>query len=233
MDGRWSSDRPDMPQRVRALAGRMASRTRSPRAVMVVVGLIAVVLVSAIAVSMARTSNPGQAATAGDPVPPTVAPTSVSPDEPVVTTPPSPSGSPSKSPSKSAKPGTAGEAPEDPPGGGSGDSGGSDDGDGAEAPPPAPKKTNPPTTSTASRPEAFGAWWASEGKYTAKWERPADDGGLTITGYVVKKCSGETLKNVGSGTFRVDINHPSLTCVTVQAINAKGAGQTAYFDGIK
>ena len=227
MNGRWSSDRPDMPQRVRLLAGRMASRTRSPRAVMVVAGLIAVVLVSAMAVSMTRTDNPGQAATAGqpEPLPPTVAAPSADPSTSAAPS-ASPSGSPSKSPSKSAKTGSGGEAPHTP---GDSDTGGDEGSDDA----PEPKKTKPPATTTPSRPEAFGAWWASEGKYSAKWERPADDGGLSITGYVVKKCDGTTLKTVGPGTFRVDISHPSLTCMTVQAINAKGAGQTAYFDGIK
>lgn len=224
MNGRWSDDRPDMPQRMRLLAGRMALRTRSPRAVMTVVGLIAIVLVSAIAVSMMGTSPPaGQAATAGQPELPAIAAPAVDPS--TSTAPPaSPSGSPSPSPSKSTKPGVGGEAPGTPVG---------TDGDEDTGDAPEPKKTKPPATTTPSRPEAFGAWWASEGKYTAKWERPADDGGLSITGYVVKKCDGTTLKSVGSGTFRVDISHPSIDCLTVQAVNAKGAGQTAYFDGIE
>lgn len=231
MNGRWSNDRPDMPQRMRLLAGRMALRTRSPRAVMVVVGLIAIVLVSAIAMSMMRTNSPGQAATAGQPLPPTMA-APAEDDAPASTAPSvSPSSSPSPSPSKSSKPGGRGEAPHTP-GDAEGDDGDAGDaGDAGDS--PEPKKTKPPATTTPSRPEAFGAWWASEGKYSAKWERPSDDGGLSITGYVVKKCDGTTLKTVGSGTFRVDISHPSLTCVTVQAINSKGAGQTAYFDGIK
>lgn len=223
MNGRWSSDRPDMPQRMRLLAGRMASRTRSPRAVVVVVGLIAVVLVSAIAVSMMQTNSPGQAATAGQPIPPTLAAPPAADDLPSSAAPSaSPSSSPSPSPSKSGKPGGGGEAAHTP---GDTEADAGDD--------PEPKTTKPPATTTPSRPEAFGAWWASEGKYSAKWERPADDGGLSITGYVVKKCDGTTLKTVGSGTFRVDISHPSIDCLTVQAINAKGAGQTAYFDGVK
>ncbi|MEV0646872.1 hypothetical protein AB0I28_16565 [Phytomonospora sp. NPDC050363] len=234
MDGRWNRDRPDMPQRVRLMAGRVASRTRSPGAVLAVIGLVAVVLVSAIVISMTRATTPGQAAAADYPPPPVVeAPllpseTSASPPPEVSST--SPSAKPSKS--SSPKPGQAGEAADDDSGNDSGGDSGGDSGD----PAPEPKSTTKPpaeSTSTPSRPEAFGAWWASPGKYTAKWERPSNNGGLAITGYVLRKCGGAELARVGAGTFRVDVYHSSITCMTVQAINAKGEGRTAYFDNIK
>ncbi|GLZ76502.1 hypothetical protein Afil01_13090 [Actinorhabdospora filicis] len=215
MDGRWSHDR-TMPQRLRALAARLGSRSRSGRAVLVAAGLVALVLVVAIGLAAMRPDAPGRAASAGEPS-----------REPSTTAPVTPSASPSASPSPSSSPSASSESPK------------KDDGDGGgdkpvdkPKPPVSDPKPPPRDVTTPSRPTKFGAWEADDGRYTAKWEYPEDDGGSPVTGYVLKKCNGTVLKRVGAGTYRTDILHPDLDCITVQAINAEGEGQTAQYDDI-
>lgn len=216
MDGRWHHDR-TMPQRLRTLAARLGGRSRSGRTALLAAGLVALVLVVAIGAALTRSETP----TAAQPPAPSPSPSASS-----VLSPPVVADSPSPSPTKTTQGPTKAPPTTNP-----GDAGGHEP-DPQPKPPASTPKSPPKPISAPTRPEAFGVWGADTGKYTAKWEYPASDGGSRVTAYVVRKCDGTQLARVGSGTFRVDIYHPHLDCVTVQAVNAKGEGQTAQDDTI-
>ncbi|GAA4917363.1 hypothetical protein LX16_3913 [Stackebrandtia albiflava] len=92
-----------------------------------------------------------------------------------------------------------------------------------------PDDSAPESVTVPSHPTLFGAWWAGDGRYAAKWETPADDGGADILGYLVTDCSGNHLAGVDSYTFDVEVYRDSLDCMSVQAFNVAGLGQTAVF----
>lgn len=95
-------------------------------------------------------------------------------------------------------------------------------------------------------PTKFGAWWAAEGKYGAKWEAPKDDGGSAITGYVIRECGdGKELftlegeeyeKQAGEkggnndGIWEVGFEAEKVGCVSVRAVNSSGEGAEASFE---
>lgn len=82
----------------------------------------------------------------------------------------------------------------------------------------------------ASRPTKFGAWWAGEGKYAAKWDQPDSDGGQEITSYLVGDCDGNELATVEATTFHVTVEIDELKCMSVQAVTAAGPGEVASFE---
>ena len=227
MDGRWHPGRPDMPRRLRAALGRVGARTRTPAAVLTTIGVVAAVLVVAIVLALTQSAPKppdGTAAVAAAGTPTTAPPTVSTSDVPA-----SPTAEPtttSPSPTENGSGGESTTQPGDNPVGGDNHTSNPD-------PAPAPTTKKPVATYAPSQPTLFGAWWADTGKYGAKWDVPEDDGTLTITGYVVKKCDGTVLARVGASTFRVTISHPKLECMTVQAVNAKGEGDAAWFKDIR
>ena len=94
-------------------------------------------------------------------------------------------------------------------------------------------------------PTKLGAWWASEGKYGAKWEAPKEDGGSGITGYIIRECeSGDELWKIdgdkyseqagdkggnNDGIWEVTFEAEKIKCVSVRAVNSSGEGQEATF----
>ncbi|MGH8875923.1 MAG: hypothetical protein ACRD0P_01035 [Stackebrandtia sp.] len=94
-------------------------------------------------------------------------------------------------------------------------------------------------------PTKLGAWWASEGKYGAKWEAPKDDGGSDLTGFIVSECeSGDELWKIdgdkykeqagdkggnNDGIWEVTFEAEKIKCISVRAVNSSGEGQEATF----
>ena len=209
MDGRWKGTRPDMPQRLGRWAGRLGEGGRSTRVVGLTGGLVAVVLVVAIAISALNSAGEaegtaGAAAESSLTVEPTIAPTTPAPS--------SPSPTPSKTKAKPEK---------DP----------TEDGQGGDEPEPDPEPTTKKPKGTVSTgPTSFDVWRTGEGKYAANWEWPVSDGGLRISGYVLRECGGKLIMRVNDATYAIEFNYPYLDCATVQAENAAGEGakSTAY-----
>ncbi|GIG65914.1 hypothetical protein [Phytomonospora endophytica] len=205
MDGRWNGTRPDMPQRLGRWAGRLSEGGRSTKVVGLTGGGVAAVLVVAIVVSMLTSGGDegeGAASTAAESVltsAPSLAPT---------TTPPV---SPSPSPSKTKKKPTT-EPTQDDNGGG-----------GEDEPEPEPT-TKKPKGTVSTGPTSFDVWRTGDGKYAANWEWPVSDGGLRISGYVLRECGGKEIIRVNDATYAIEFNYPFIDCATVQAVNAAGEG---------
>ncbi|MGH8878882.1 MAG: hypothetical protein ACRD0P_16335 [Stackebrandtia sp.] len=85
----------------------------------------------------------------------------------------------------------------------------------------------------ATLPTKLGAWWARDGVFTVKWEKPDDDGGLAVTGYVIRDCEGKDLATVDGDKYTVDVEIKALTCVNVRAVNAAGEGAEATNDVVQ
>lgn len=109
------------------------------------------------------------------------------------------------------------------------------DSDGKEEPGEESAKPSEEASSTADaqlagRPTKFGAWWAGDGKYEGKWEKPDSDGGQEITSYLVADCEGDELATVDANTYHVAVEIDELKCMSVQAVTAAGPGEVASFD---
>ncbi|MEV0646873.1 hypothetical protein AB0I28_16570 [Phytomonospora sp. NPDC050363] len=207
MDGSWNGRRPDMPQRLNRLAGLVGERGRSTRVVGLTGGAVALILTVAITVSAVSSGGGEQqpaSGAAGE-----SSETAVLPSQAPSTAAPS---SPGPSPSKSKEKKT--EAPP------------ADDGQGGEEDEaePAPTEKKPKGT-VSTGPTSFDAWRTGAGKYAANWEWPVSDGGLRISGYILKKCDGTVLLDLNDATYAIEFNYPFLDCVTVQAVNAAGEGE--------
>jgi len=193
-----------MPQRLGRWAGRLSEGGRSTRVVGLTGGLVAVVLVVAIAISALTSGRDDPQDTSG-----TAAESSWTAVPSVVPTTTPPPSSPSPTPSK-----TKAEPPADP----------TDDGRGGEDEPDPDPTTEKPKGKVSTGPTSFDVWRTGEGKYAANWEWPVSDGGLRISGYVLRECTGKEIIRVNDATYAIEFNYPYLECATVQAINAAGEG---------
>lgn len=118
----------------------------------------------------------------------------------------------SKSPSKNPKPETE-KSSDAEPGGEPEDDGGDDNAE--------------PELSVPSRPTKFGAWFAGNGTYQAKWGPPSSDGNADILSYVIGDCKGNNLAFVDSNTYKATVQADYLECMSVYAVNNQGMGQDA------
>lgn len=188
------------PERLRSAAGSVRGRVASATGVLIAAGLVVAVLgATLLIVSLRADPEP----TAG-PKPGADVSQAERTENPVAA--PRPSGSPSAPAPSAASPSPPGKGPVR-----------------AASPSSAPPAGDPPGMVHNLTVSALG-----EGRFRVTWTAVSDDGGLPVTGHVLRDASDDAyITTVGADTFETVITRPGLTSIAVRAQNAAGEGAWA------